>query len=328
MTGPTLRLLGRDVPALGLGCWAIGGPAFRGDEPMGWGAADDRESTRAIRRALDLGIAVFDTADMYGCGHSERVLGAALAGRRSEAVVITKFGYRFDEGRRQVTGRLRLPDEVFAACDASLARLRTDVIDVYLLHLRDLPAGDAAATRDALEELIARGKIRGYGWSTDDHERAARFAEGSGCVAVEQAFNVLQGDEPTLALCEARGLASLQRSPLAMGLLTGRFSSGHRAAPDDVRARFDFDGPTLGAALAAVDALRGPLTAGGRSMVQGALGLGAGDGADGRDLPAERLLVDAVAPVAVVVGGAAARRYLSGPRRSVRCDVLENPGFD
>ncbi|MEU4790084.1 aldo/keto reductase, partial [Micromonospora tulbaghiae] len=101
------RQLGRsgiEVSALGMGCWAIGGPWAEGARPLGWGRVDDDESVRAVRRALDLGVTLFDTADTYGAGHGERVLGRALAGRRDEAVIATKFGYTFDERTRQATG--------------------------------------------------------------------------------------------------------------------------------------------------------------------------------------------------------------------------------
>src|SRR5258705_372985 len=88
------------VSALGLGCWAIGGPWTSNGRPAGWGEVDDDESIRAIRHALELGVTLFDTADVYGCGHSERVLGRALAGRRDDVVIVTKVGNRFDEQTR------------------------------------------------------------------------------------------------------------------------------------------------------------------------------------------------------------------------------------
>ena len=87
-----------------MGCWAIGGPFWNGDTPLGWGQVDDHESIRAVRRAMDLGITFFDTADVYGAGHSERVLGRALEGRRRNVVVATKFNAVFDEKTRQVNG--------------------------------------------------------------------------------------------------------------------------------------------------------------------------------------------------------------------------------
>src|SRR5918994_3640276 len=95
---------GQQVSALGLGCWAIGGPWTFNGEPAGWGEVDDDESIRAIRRALELGVTLFDTADVYGCGHSERVLGRALAGRRDDVVIVTKVGNLFDEQTRSGGG--------------------------------------------------------------------------------------------------------------------------------------------------------------------------------------------------------------------------------
>ena len=101
------RMLGRsnvEISAVGMGCWAIGGPLWDGETPHGWGEVDDEESVRAIRTALELGVSFFDTANVYGAGHSERVLGRALSGRRSEVVIATKFNATFDEGTRQITG--------------------------------------------------------------------------------------------------------------------------------------------------------------------------------------------------------------------------------
>src|ERR1700728_3214889 len=136
------RVLGRsgiEVSEIGFGCWAIGGP-FTGDgRPNGWGESDDSESAAAIRRALELGITFFDTADFYGAGHSEEVLGKALAGHRDEVVIATKFGYTFDTGRRENTGEDASPAYIRRACLASLRRLGTDRIDLHQLHLQDLP---------------------------------------------------------------------------------------------------------------------------------------------------------------------------------------------
>src|SRR5689334_4435334 len=96
----TLGRSGIQVSAIGMGCWAIGGPFWRGETPFGFGEVDDNDSTQAIHRALDLGISFFDTADVYGAGHSERVLGKALAGRRHRVVIATKFSSIFDETTR------------------------------------------------------------------------------------------------------------------------------------------------------------------------------------------------------------------------------------
>ena len=115
MTTPFTRKLGRsgiEISAMGLGCWAIGGPMWRGDVPVGWGEVDDDESIAAIHRALELGITFFDTANVYGAGHSERVLGQALAGCRDDVVIATKFFSFFDEETRQATGSGASPAEI------------------------------------------------------------------------------------------------------------------------------------------------------------------------------------------------------------------------
>src|SRR5215471_14560528 len=117
------RKLGRSnlaVSALGLGCWAIGGPTqFKGVH-FGWGEIDEDEAIRAIHVALDAGITFFDTADIYGAGHSERILGRALAGRRDQALVATKFGLTFAEYSGQMTGQDASPAYIQQACEASL----------------------------------------------------------------------------------------------------------------------------------------------------------------------------------------------------------------
>ena len=186
------RQLGRsgiEVSAIGMGCWAIGGQWwYVGDgdeyEACGWGQVDDAESIRAVHCALDLGVTLFDTADVYGCGHSEVILGRALAGRRDQAVIATKFGKQFDEEKKHFFGHKTSPDLIRSACEASLRRLNTDYIDLYQLHWLEYDMDKAPEVRDVLEELVAAGKIRAYGWSTDDPARARLFAEGQHCAAV------------------------------------------------------------------------------------------------------------------------------------------------
>ena len=134
---------GIEVSAMGLGCWAIGGLFWRGDKPLGWGDVDDRESTRAIHSALDLGINFFDTAAVYGVGHSESILGRAVKDRRGQVVIATKFGYTFDVMSREVTGSNLSPEHIRQECQGSLRRLETDYIDLYLLHVRSVSEEEA-----------------------------------------------------------------------------------------------------------------------------------------------------------------------------------------
>ena len=274
MNTRTLGRSGIDVSALGMGCWAIGGPFWRGDKPVGWGAVDDAESMRAIARALELGVTLFDTSDVYGCGHSERILGEALRGRRDQVVIATKFGNVFDEQTRQITDASGDPAHIRAACDASLRRLQTDYIDLYQFHLGGYDLDKTDDVIATLEELVDAGKIRWYGWSTDDPERAAKFAEGPHCAAIQQRLNLFEGNEETLGICEENNLASLNRGPLAMGLLTGKFSADSTLPANDVRAGngWDFRSGEQARRLAALDEMRAVLTRDGRTLAQAAIG--------------------------------------------------------
>ncbi|MFB7242626.1 aldo/keto reductase [Streptomyces populi] len=275
----TLGNSGIEVSALGFGCWAIGGEWSTADgQPLGWGEVDDEESVRAVRRALDLGVTFFDTADAYGTGHSERVLGRALGKRRADVVVATKWGNLVDEERRLLIGSDDSPEYARRALTASLRRLDTDWIDLYQLHLADADPERAAELRDTCEQFVREGLIRAYAWSTDDPARAAVFAAGEHCAAVQHRLNVLQDAPELVALCEESGLASVNRSPLAMGLLTGRRPAGRALGAGDIRSvppvwleGFTGEGGADPEWLARVDALEEILTSGGRTLAQGAL---------------------------------------------------------
>jgi len=269
------RRLGRsgiEVSALGMGCWAIGGPFTRDGEPVGWGEVDDDESLRAIQRALDLGITFFDTADVYGCGHSERLLARAFAGKRDQVVIATKFGHVFDKERKDIYAADGSPQYVRRCCEASLQRLNTDYIDLYQFHVGEYHPEKAVATREALEELIAEGKIRAYGWSTDHPDRARVFAEGPHCATIQQQLNILEGNAQTLAVCEELGLASINRGPLAKGLLTGKFTADSKLPDNDVRHDWNFKEGEQAEWLKKLDAIRLVLTRDGRTLAQAAIG--------------------------------------------------------
>jgi aryl-alcohol dehydrogenase-like predicted oxidoreductase len=269
------RRLGPDGPpvsAIGFGAWAIGGPASRDGRPIGWGAVDDNESIAAVHAALDAGITFFDTANVYGAGHSERVLSRALAGRRGEVVIATKFGNLIDEQKREAVDRSVAAEDIRQQCDESLNRLETDHIDLYQLHIGDLPLEQVDGVLDVLEELVAAGKIRSYGWSTDDPQRAEAFAKGPHCAAIQQSFSIVNGNADTLALCEQHGLASIVRGPLSMGLLTGKMTRDTTFAENDTR-RFGFDWEgEHGRRLASLEKIRDILSEDGRTLAQGALG--------------------------------------------------------
>lgn len=275
------RPLGRSGLAaapVGLGCWAIGGHFLLDGKPDGWGEVDDDESVRAIHAALDLGAGLIDTADAYGTGHSEEVIGRALKGRRHQAIIATKFGFVLDRKARALTGMDVTPDYIEKACAASLERLGTDHIDLYQIHPGDLPGDKADAAAERLERLAEKGMIRFWGWSTDDAEAARRMLGHRHFVAVQQELSVFRDGPEMLALCEASNLASLNRAPLAMGFLTGKFSSSDQMPKSDVRGaghswvRFFKDGKPDPAYLARLALVRELLQSGGRTLAQGALG--------------------------------------------------------
>ena len=274
----TLGRSGIEVSAIGMGCWAIGGPAYSGDTPVGWGDIDDNESARAIRTAMDMGVTLFDTADVYGAGHSERVLGKALASERDKVVIATKFANVFDEESRQITGSDASRAYIQHACEASLRRLGTDYIDLYQFHAGGHPIEDADAVIETLEKLTRDGKIRAYGWSTDDPERAKKFAEGDHCTSVQFQMNVLSDAPEMVATCEELSLAGLNRGPLAMGLLSGKYDSSSQLPANDVRGanapawmRFFENGRPSPEFISRLDSIRDVLRGDGRTLVHGAL---------------------------------------------------------
>jgi aryl-alcohol dehydrogenase-like predicted oxidoreductase len=268
-----LGLHGPEVSAIGVGCWAIGGLSLKDGKEQGWSGTDDAESVRALQQALDLDITLVDTADVYGAGHSERLVGQALRGRRDAVVLATKFGKVFDEARRERTERTDAsPQAIVAACEASLRRLGTEVIDLYQLHDGKLPLAEVPQVLHTLEGLVAAGKIRWYGWSTDDVARAEAFAAGTHCVAVQHRMNLLEDAPAMRALCEAAGLASINRSPLAQGLLTGKFNADTRFDATDLRAGWRLGEGARAQQLHALAHVRELLCFDGRSLAQGALG--------------------------------------------------------
>jgi aryl-alcohol dehydrogenase-like predicted oxidoreductase len=274
------RRLGRSnlqVSALGLGCWAIGGAMAAGDQPLGYASVDDAEAVRALHRAVELGVTLFDTADAYGAGHSERLLATVLADH-PQVLVATKFGNTIDEATRQLTGVDTSPGYVRRALGGSLRRLGRDRVDLYQLHTSDVSRGRAEELLAALEALVGEGLIGWYGVSTDDPALAEVFADGTHCTAMQLQLNVLDDNPAMLAVCDRHDLAALCRSPLAMGLLGGRYSAASTLPADDIRGRqpewlrWFADGRPNPDFPRRIDTIRGLLTAGGRTLAQGALG--------------------------------------------------------
>ena len=272
-----MQFLDQQIAPLGMGCWPIGGPMFAGTQSLGYANADDTESIRTIHAALAAGISLFDTAAAYGAGHAERLLARALS-NRPDALIVTKIGIGIDENTKQLTFDPPDPRGVQAAIDACLSRLGRDRIDLLLLHQNELPVADADPIFDEMERARQAGKIRAYGWSTDFSDSAAATAGREGFVAVEHAMNVFFDAPRIQRVAKQQGLTALIRSPLAMGVLTGKYGPDAVMPAADIRAANQpwmeyFKGARANPDyLRTLDAVRDLLTAGGRSLVQGAIG--------------------------------------------------------
>ncbi|MHA3701251.1 aldo/keto reductase [Jatrophihabitans sp. YIM 134969] len=275
----TTRTLGRTgltVSAIGLGTWPIGGAMRRASADLGYTGVDDAESLRALAAAVDLGVTLFDSSDVYGAGHAERLLGRALAGR-PEVLVATKFGNTFDEATRELTGVDTSPVGVRAALTASLRRLGRDHVDVYQLHTPGIPAEQVGDLIAVLEDFVAEGTVRWYGVSTDFPSELEPLLAGEHFGVLQAQCNVLDGPAASVAPGREHGLGLLLRSPLAMGLLGGGHRPDTPLPEDDVRHHqpewltwFAGGVPTEQAWNRLSD-VRDVLTSGGRTLAQGAL---------------------------------------------------------
>ncbi len=226
------------VSAVGFGAWAIGGPAQAGDIAIGWGPADDRESEAAIYRALDLGINFFDTADFYGLGHSEKLLGNTLA-KRPDAIIASKVGQRIGPENTVIADYSKA--WVIEACEQSLRRLRRDTIDYYQLHIAKVAHLEQGHCIEAMEQLAAEGKVRYWGISLNTfypEPEAQFFFEhklGHGFQLVLNLIN--QRAAGIVEQARNAGYGVIARMPLQFGLLSGKFTAQTTFAPDDHRAK-------------------------------------------------------------------------------------------
>ncbi len=216
------------VSTVTFGCWAMGGHM--------WGEVDDTDSIAAVRRALDLGVNFFDTADIYGFGHSEEVLAKALGSRRAEVFIATKGTTRWDQDHKIWQDSSR--DYLLSACEASLRRLKTDHIDLYQLHWPD-PNTPIEESMGALRELIDAGKIRYAGVSNYNVEQMTECLKHLDIVSLQPPYSLVNRnvEEEILPFCQEHGLGVMAYSPMHRGLLTGKFDETSTFADNDLRSR-------------------------------------------------------------------------------------------
>jgi aryl-alcohol dehydrogenase-like predicted oxidoreductase len=266
------RELGRTgwkVSTVSFGSWAIGGT---------WGSVQDKESLAALNRALDLGVNLFDTADVYGDGHSERLLARLRRDRREPFYVATKAGRALDPHTADGYNRANLT----AFVERSLKNLETEAIDLLQLHCPPTEVYYRPEVFAVLDNLVRQGKLRHYGVSVEKVEEALKAIEFPNVQSVQIIFNIFRQRPSDLFFDQAqrRKVGILARVPLASGMLTGKFTPASTFESDDHRAfnrhgeAFDrgetFAGMDYARGLEAVEALR-PLVPAGMTMGQMAL---------------------------------------------------------
>jgi len=276
---------GVKVSEIGLGTWAMGGPAEVDGKPIGWGPADDGESLRALHRARELGVNFFDTADVYGFGHSEELLGRAFAGDWQKIYVASKVGNRRYPGGQTTKDFTR--GYVLAACDSSLKRLQKECLDLYQLHNPSLEVLRSGDWPESMEELQKAGKIRWYGASVTSVEEAQAFLDRGKGHSLQLLYNLLR-QEAAQVFEQALGknIAIIARVPLYFGLLAGKMTAGTRFPPDDHRSQ-RFSPEVLEQELAKLAKLEF-LKAAGYSLAQIALKFAVSDAAVATTIPGAR----------------------------------------
>ncbi|MBK8985152.1 MAG: aldo/keto reductase [Chloroflexi bacterium] len=235
MNNPSLqeRPLGKSglsVTEIGMGLWAAGGDQ--------WGATDDQEIFDAIDFALDSGVTFFDTADVYGSGHSEELLGQAMQGRRDSFIVATKIGWRgFDGEARQ--SAYDTVEKLIAGVESNLRRLQTDYVDVIQSHI-DFREPNMEIFLAGFQRLQRDGKVRAYGVSTSDFGYLQAFNADDGCAVLQVDYSILNrtAEADILSYCQAHNIGVIVRGALAMGILAGKYNAQSRFPEGDFRRRW------------------------------------------------------------------------------------------
>lgn len=258
------------ITAVGFGAWAVGG-----DWEFGWGAQDDAQSIAAIHRALELGVNWIDTAAIYGLGHSEEVVSRALHGWKGlRPHVFTKCGMLWDD-RGRVSYSLRA-DSVRRECEASLGRLRTEVIDLYQIHWTADDPGETLEGWSALAALQKEGKVRWIGVSNASVEELQKLKDIAPVTSLQPPYSLIRREVEAAELpwCQREGVGVIVYSPMASGLLTGAMTRERIAGlpRNDWRARNEqFQEPRLSENLKCVERLRAVGARHGRSPGEAAI---------------------------------------------------------
>lgn len=234
----TLGATGLRVSEIGFGGWAIGGPVEVQGVPIGWGRASDDDSLASLRRARELGINFFDTADSYGQGRSESLMGIVLSRHRPDVVIATKVGnVRSSSGAMTKDFSKR---HIFYAIDGSLKRLRTDYVDLYQIHNPTLAELRRDEIQEAMEMLQSIGKVRFWGVSISTPAEGVEIVKQGWGYTLQVLYNILnQSPEKELfPLAVAKRYGVIARVPLASGLLTGKYRIDATFAADDIRQNF------------------------------------------------------------------------------------------
>lgn len=223
------------VSEVGFGAWGIGGPAMVGDTAIGWGNVDDDTSIKALNKAFELGINFYDTADFYGFGHSEELIGKVFE-NRDDVIVATKVGHRVEENTIVLDYS---KEHIVRSCEGSLRRLKRDRIDYYQLHSAKLNHLEDGQCIDAMEELKSNGKIRYWGISLNTfnpYPEADFLIERNLADGFQMVLNII--NQRSFSLIEKsieKEYGVIARIPLQFGLLTGKFSKDKRFEKNDHR---------------------------------------------------------------------------------------------
>ena len=251
----TFRLTSTDlvISRLGFGCAPLGG--------TDWGPFDEQESMASVSRAVELGVTLFDTADVYGLGRSERLLSRALAERRHDVVIASKCGVNWEErpaGQRARTFYDSSPKRVVEALEDSLRRLRVDVIPLYFLHWPD-PHTPLADTVEAIVRCQDAGKIRHFGLSNFSAAQIREVYAVTSVAAVQVQYSLIDrtAEMEIFSCCRELGISAITYGSLAQGLLAGNYDAETRFGQDDRRRHLrDFGGEELQANMLIVHRLK------------------------------------------------------------------------